>query len=78
MERRRQLEEVYQLSEKNEDGNAIIGKVFTDMTSESYIYSPDKFTAVIGAENFIVINTDDALLICRRDKARMLKRLLNI
>ena len=69
-------EEVYQLSEKNEDGNAIIGKVFTDMTSESYIYSPDKFTAVIGAENFIVINTDDALLICRRDKAQDVKKII--
>jgi len=69
-------EEVYQLSEKSEDGNAIIGKVFTDMTSESYIYSPDKFTAVIGVENFIVINTDDALLICRRDKAQDVKKII--
>lgn len=69
-------EEVYQLSEKNEEGNAVIGKVFTDMTSESYIYSPDKFTAVIGAENFIVINTEDALLICRRDKAQDVKKII--
>jgi len=69
-------EEVYLLSEKNEDGNVIVGKVFTDMTSESYIYSPDKFTAVIGAENFIVINTDDALLICRRDKTQDVKKII--
>ena len=69
-------EEVYQLSEKNEEGNAIVGKVFTDMTSESYIFSPDKFTAVIGAENFIVINTEDALLICRRDKAQDVKKII--
>lgn len=69
-------EEVYQLSEKNEDGNAIVGKVFTDDTSESYIYSPNKFTAVIGAENFIVINSDDALLICRRDKAQDVKKVI--
>lgn len=69
-------EEVYQLSEKNDEGNAIVGKVFTDMTSESYIYSPDKFTAVIGAENFIIINTDEALLICRRDKAQDVKKVI--
>ena len=69
-------EEVYQLSEKNEEGNAVVGKVFTDMTSESYIFSPDKFTAVIGAENFIVINTEDALLICRRDKAQDVKKII--
>lgn len=70
-------EEVYQLSAKNKDGNAIVGKVFTDDTTESYIYSPDKFTAVIGAENFIVINTDDALLICRRDKAQDVKKVID-
>jgi mannose-1-phosphate guanylyltransferase len=70
-------EEVYQLSQKDEAGNAILGKVFTDMTSESYIYSPDKFTAVIGAENFIIINTDDALLICRRDKAQDVKKIID-
>jgi mannose-1-phosphate guanylyltransferase len=69
-------EEVYQLSEKNVEGNALVGKIFTDGTSESYIYSPDKLTAVIGAENFIVINTDDALLICRRDKAQDVKKII--
>jgi mannose-1-phosphate guanylyltransferase len=69
-------EEVYQLSEKNVEGNAIVGKVFTNGTNESYIYSPDKFAAVIGADNFIVINTDDALLICRRDKAQDVKMII--
>lgn len=70
-------EEVYQLSEKNADGNAIVGKAFTDGTIESYIYSPDKFTAVLGAENFIIINTDDALLVCRRDKAQDVKKVID-
>lgn len=70
-------EEVYQLSEKNTDGNAVVGKAFTDGTTESYIYSPDKFTAVLGAENFIIINTDDALLVCRRDKAQDVKKVID-
>ena len=70
-------EEVYQLSGKNADANALVGKVFTDDTSDSYIYSPNKFTAVIGAENFIIINTDDALLICRRDKAQDVKKVID-
>ncbi len=69
-------EEVYQLSPKDSEGNTIIGKVFADNTSESYIYSPEKFTAVIGADNFIIINTDDALLVCRRDKAQDVKKVI--
>ena len=70
-------EEVYQLSEKNEKGNAAIGKVYTNMVSDSYIYSPDKVTAVIGLDNVIVINHHDTVLICRRDKAQDVKEIVD-
>lgn len=70
-------EEVYQLSEKNGDGNALSGNVFSEMTVDSYVYSPKKFTAVLGVDNLIVINTDDALLICRRDQAQEVKKVVD-
>lgn len=70
-------EEVYQLADKNESGNALVGKVFTDMVTDSYVYSPDKMTAVIGLDNIIVINHDDTVLICRRDKAQNVKEIVD-
>lgn len=70
-------EEVYQLSEKDDDGNAIIGKAYCQNTNDSFIYSPKKFTAVVGVDNIIVINTEDALLICRRDKAQDVKNVVD-
>lgn len=69
-------EEVYQLSEKDSNGNALIGKVYTDKVIDSYIYSPDKFTAVIGVDNLIIINYDDTLLVCRRDRAQDVKNIV--
>jgi mannose-1-phosphate guanylyltransferase len=69
-------EEVYQLSDKNENGNATVGTVYTNMVNDSYIYSPDKVTAVIGLDNVIVINHNDNLLICRRDKAQDVKEIV--
>lgn len=69
-------EEVYQLSEKDSNGNAVTGKVYTDGVIDSYIYSPDKFTAVIGVDNLIIINHDDTLLVCRRDKAQDVKNIV--
>ncbi|WP_337866270.1 mannose-1-phosphate guanylyltransferase [Ignavibacterium sp.] len=69
-------EEVYQLSEKDSNGIAVVGKVYTDSVIDSYIYSPDKFTAVIGVDNLIIINHDDTLLICRRDKAQDVKNII--
>lgn len=70
-------EEVYQLAEKNEDGNSLSGNIYTDMVVDSYIYSPEKLTAVIGVDNLIVINHDDTLLICRRDKAQEVKKVVD-
>ncbi len=69
-------EEVYQLSTKDEHGNATYGEVFTDMTMDSYIHSPEKFTALIGVDNLIVINTKDSLLICRRDRSQDVKKIV--
>jgi mannose-1-phosphate guanylyltransferase len=70
-------EEVYQLSEKNGDGNVLNGNVFTDKTNDSYIHSPGKFSAVIGVDNLIIINTDDALLVCRRDNSQDVKKVVD-
>lgn len=70
-------EAVYQLSEKDEDQNVKVGDVYAENSYNSYVYSPDKFTAVIGSENLIVINTDDALLICERDRAQDVKHLVD-
>jgi mannose-1-phosphate guanylyltransferase len=70
-------EAVYQLGEKDKDGNVKTGTIYTDMVLDSYIYSPEKFTAVIGLDDIIVINCNDALLICKRDKAQDVKNIID-
>ncbi|MBU1678012.1 MAG: NTP transferase domain-containing protein [Bacteroidetes bacterium] len=66
-------EAVYQLAEKDEDENASEGEVFYESTKGSFISTKKKFTAVLGVENLIVIETEDALLICDRNKAQDVK-----
>ena len=70
-------EAVYELSEKDENQNAKVGQVYTESVINSFVYSPDKFVAIIGVENLIVINNDDSLLICRRDKAQDVKNVID-
>jgi mannose-1-phosphate guanylyltransferase len=70
-------EAVYQLGEKDEDGNVKIGSTYLDMVHDSYIYSPDKFTAVIGLDNIVVINNEDALLVCKMDKSQDVKKVID-
>jgi mannose-1-phosphate guanylyltransferase len=63
-------EAVYEISEKNDDGNSIVGDVYSEKTYNSYIFSPRKFTAAIGVEDLIIINTSQALLVCHRNNAQ--------
>lgn len=70
-------EAVYEISEKNEEGNALIGDVYTQNTYGSYIFSPRKFTATIGVENLIVINTNEALLVCHRNNAQDVRQIVD-
>ncbi|MBK8946773.1 MAG: mannose-1-phosphate guanylyltransferase [Ignavibacteriae bacterium] len=70
-------EEVYQLSEKDENGNAKIGDFYAENSFGSYVFNPKKFTAIVGLENIIVIETDDALLICNRDNAQDVKHVVD-
>lgn len=70
-------EAVYEISEKNEEGNAVIGDVYTANTFGSYIFSPRKFSAIIGVENLIVINTNESLLICHRNNAQDVRQVVD-
>lgn len=70
-------EEVYQLSEKDNNGNSEHGDIYSKNTLDSYIFSPKKFTAVVGLENVIVIDTHDSLLICNRENAQDVKLIVD-
>ncbi len=70
-------EAVYEISEKNDEGNVMVGDVYTEKVFNSYLFSPRKFTAVIGVENLIIINTNDSLLICHRNNAQDVRQVVD-
>lgn len=70
-------EEVYKISGKDENENVLIGNHFTRDTRGCLIDSPNRFIATLGVEDLIVVETDDALLICRRDRAQQVKDLVD-
>jgi mannose-1-phosphate guanylyltransferase len=63
----------------NADGNIILSKSVVSLdTSSSIIYehNPDKLIALKGLNNMIVIDTDDALLICPREEAQHIREIV--
>ena len=66
------------LSESEEE-NVIKGNIITIDTTNSLIYAPaKKLVAVVGLDDFIVVDTADALLICRRDDAARVREIVKI
>lgn len=66
-------DEVYRMSGKDERGNSITGTVIQRDTLNSYIFSQSKLIATVGVEDLIVVDTGDALLICKRGRSQEVK-----
>jgi mannose-1-phosphate guanylyltransferase len=65
---------VYELLAKHAGQNVVAGAKSTASYSldaqGNFLYSPDKFIAAIGVRDLVVVETPDALLICPRDRAQ--------
>jgi mannose-1-phosphate guanylyltransferase len=65
---------VYELLAKQAGQNVVSGTKSTASYSldaqGNFLYSPDKFIAAIGVRDLVVVETPDALLICPRDRAQ--------
>ena len=69
---------VYDISEKDEKGNAgPCSQLISIDSANNYVYSPEKMVALVGLENLIVVETDDALLICERSKAQDVREIVD-
>jgi len=67
---------VERIQKTNEFGNAVIGDVITVNTSNCIIQGSNKLIATIGLEDTIVVDTADATLICAKDHAGDIKKVL--
>jgi len=61
--------------EKDQDGNAFRGHLISLQSGSCIVSSMKKLTALIGVEDLIVVDTADALLVCRKDRAQEVKNL---
>ena len=61
---------VYELLAQQPDSNILSGPGHTIDAQRNLLYSPKKFVAAIGIRDLVVVDTPDALLICPRDRAQ--------
>lgn len=65
------------VKKSNQDGNVINGNVISIKTKNSIIQGTDKLIATIGLEDIIIVDTEDAILICNKDNTQEVKEVIN-
>ncbi len=60
----------------NRDTNVIVGEHVGVDTSSSLLYSPNRLIATVGLKDVIVVDTEDAILVCPKNRAQEVKHLV--
>jgi mannose-1-phosphate guanylyltransferase len=68
--------ELADLLHQDEAGNVVDGVPVLIDTRNSFISVPDKLVAVIGVSDLVVVDTEDALLVCPKSRAQDVKKVV--
>ena len=67
---------VGRIKKNDENGNVINGNVVSVSSKNCVIEAKDKLIAVVGLEDIVVVDTDDATLVCDKEHAGEIKKIL--
>lgn len=68
---------IYDVSEKDKQNNVLIGHVLDESSKNSFVYAASKLVATIGLEDTVLIETEDAILACKKDKTQDVKKIFD-
>ncbi len=70
-------EEVYRVSSKDKHGNAAFGRAILRNSSNNLVHSAKRAIATYGVDDLIIIDTDDAILVCKRSDSQNVKEIVD-
>ncbi|WP_174234118.1 mannose-1-phosphate guanylyltransferase/mannose-6-phosphate isomerase [Komagataeibacter saccharivorans] len=68
---------LWELTPKDEQGNAIFGDVFLEEAKNCYVRSDGIVATVTGVEDLVVVVTEDAVMVSHRDRAQTVKNMVS-
>ena len=68
---------LWDVTEKDESGNAITGDVLTVDTENSYLHSSSRLIAAVGASNLVIVETPDAVMVAPIDRVQEVKSIVD-
>ncbi len=69
-------ESLWKNSEKDKDGNITKGEIFIEKSKNCYLRSEERLIVGIDLENLIVIETNDAVLVSKKESTQKVKQIV--
>lgn len=69
---------VSEMIKKDKEGNIFKGTCLDKGSKDIFVHAKNRIIATIGLEKIIIIDTDDALLICPKNKAQEVKKIVEL
>jgi len=63
---------------KDKNGNILKGNIIAHETRDSLVWGEKRLIATVGLEDVVIIDTPDALLVCRKDLSQDVKAVVDI
>jgi len=67
---------LWEVSERDSSGNVIVGDAITHNTKNTMVIAQHRVVATIGIDNLIVVETADAVLVCHKEQAQDVKKIV--
>ena len=67
---------IFDIAERDKSGNAVHGTVVTSDSRNCVVHSVDRLTAVLGADDLVIVSTPDAVLVVPRARAQEVRELV--
>jgi mannose-1-phosphate guanylyltransferase len=67
---------LWEVSDKDSNGNVCQGDAILSGTSDCYIYAPNKLVAAVGLKDIVVVETKDAVLVADKNQVQEVKKIV--
>lgn len=68
---------LWEVGEKDGQGNVVRGDVFMDSVSDSLVRAESRMVAAIGVSNLLIVETPDAVLVADKSRAQDVKKVVD-
>jgi mannose-1-phosphate guanylyltransferase/mannose-6-phosphate isomerase len=68
---------LWEVQQGDENGNVLRGDVYTDNVTNSLVRAESRMVALIGVQDLIVVETDDAVLVAHKDQVQQVKKVVD-